>query len=115
MVATGPTRIADNPKSLAYNTEPALNGVHLTTGRLLPVEIRRDIAMVAPMVDDGEVDGSTIVAADALAWTRAPPFPMRADDELANKERSADLDTDRLSPSRAVADLSAVVPQPDAR
>ncbi len=85
----------------------------LATGRPLPEEPRRYVATVAPMLDGGQVDGSIVVAADHLAWTRSPLFIGRADDGPTDKESSADLRSDRPPSSRATVDMSALAPQSD--
>jgi hypothetical protein len=69
--------------------------------------------MVAPMVDDRQVDGNIIVDADPLVRTRSPPFIVPVDDVLTDRKRPADLHLDRLSQRRAAVEVSALVRQPE--
>ncbi len=97
----------------AYSAGPSRYADHLATGRPLPAETRRYVALVAPMLDGAQVDGSIIVAVVHLAWNRSPLFIGRADDGPTDKESSADLHRDRRPSGRATVDISALAPQSD--
>jgi hypothetical protein len=97
----------------AYSAGPSRYADHLATGRPLPAETRRYVAMVAPMLDGGQIDGSIIVVADHLAWTRSPLFIGPANDGTTDNESSADLHRGRPSAGGVNVNLSALAPQSD--
>lgn len=68
----------------AYNAGPGRYDEYLASGRALPAETRAYVAALAPLVGGGEINGAlTVVAADPLAWTRAPLFIGRAESNSA--------------------------------
>jgi soluble lytic murein transglycosylase-like protein len=97
----------------AYNAGPARYEEHLATGRPLPAETRRYVAILAPMVGGELVDRTVIVAADAYSWTRAPLFIALGDKQSGNNGVASDAQPDRPTWRRATADLSALAPQSD--
>jgi hypothetical protein len=97
----------------AYNAGPARYEDHLATGRPLPAETRRYVAILAPMLVGGQVDGSIIVAADALSWSRAPLFILDGDNRSGDGGAASTVHSDRPTGGRAVVDESALVPQSD--
>jgi soluble lytic murein transglycosylase-like protein len=64
----------------AYNAGPGRYDEFLSNGRPLPAETRAYVAQLAPLVG-GEPSAAivTVVAADPLAWTRAPLFIAASD------------------------------------
>ena len=58
----------------AYNAGPARYEDHLATGRPLPAETRAYLAVLAPLIGGGSIDGAMVVAAVARSWTEAPLF-----------------------------------------
>jgi len=70
----------------AYNAGPGRYEDYLATGRSLPAETRNYVAVVAPIIGDGDLASPVrAAAADPLAWTRAPLF-------VAQAQSSADAD-----------------------
>jgi len=85
----------------AYNAGPARYEEHLATGRPLPAETQRYVAMLAPMI--GHAQANPVDAMfNPRAWTTAPLFLIRT-------ER-----TDPATPtSRRTVSISAMAPQSD--
>ena len=89
----------------AYNAGPARYEEHLATGRPLPAETRAYVALLAPMIGDGQA-GSAInlvgKAANPYAWMTAPLF-------FAHTAGTASA----LSRNRRATDVSAMSPRSD--
>jgi len=89
----------------AYNAGPARYEEHLATGRPLPAETRTYVAMLAPMIGNGQASGMINLVGKAVnphAWTTAPLF-------IAHADGTAPAPSKNL---RAV-DVSAMSPQSD--
>ena len=97
----------------AYNAGPARYEEYLATGRPLPTETRRYVAILTPMVGDEPVDRTVIVAADAFSWTRAPLFIERVVNQPGNNGVASNAQPELPTWRRAAADLSALAPQSD--
>ena len=62
----------------AYNAGPARYEEHLRTGRPLPLETQRYVAMLAPIVGGGQMDDRPVVVADVGAWLHSLLFPAQS-------------------------------------
>jgi membrane-bound lytic murein transglycosylase B len=74
----------------AYNAGPARYEDHLATGQPLPPETRAYVALLAPLIGDGTIDDTAMVAISVRQWTEAPLFAVHADDH-ATDTRAQDL------------------------
>src|SRR3984957_8465014 len=68
----------------AYNAGPRRYEEHLRTGRPLPLETQHYVAMLAPIVGSGQMDGRPAVVADVGAWLHSLLFPARSGDKWAD-------------------------------
>lgn len=96
----------------AYNAGPARYDEYLATGRQLPAETQLYIAMLAPLVGQGQVNGGVTVNRRVVSWEESPLFPPdkgMAVDGLA----SVRPPSDRTSASVSVAGPSAMAPRSD--
>jgi hypothetical protein len=62
----------------AYNAGPARWEDHLATGRPLPAETRAYLVKLAPIVDGGATDDTTLLASIVRSWTEASLFPKQS-------------------------------------
>ena len=95
----------------AYNAGPARYEDHLATGQPLPAETRAYVALLAPLIGNGAIDETAMVAIAARSWTEAPLFTVRADDHTAADQRAADQHADHHSTYTGAQDLTALAPQ----
>ncbi len=95
----------------AYNAGPRRYEEHLRTGRPLPTETQRYVAMLAPNIGGGQFDDGPIVVADVGAWLRALLFPVRADGKPADNRSLFAVQPERPLSARATVDLSGLAPQ----
>jgi hypothetical protein len=85
----------------------------LATGRPLPDETRAYVAAIAPLIGEGQIEGTIAIASVARSWTEGPIFVGQ--DEIAPgvDEVSASVRPIRSPNTRRVVDLSALVPRSD--
>ncbi|MGH0223166.1 lytic transglycosylase domain-containing protein [Sinorhizobium meliloti] len=96
----------------AYNAGPGRYEEYRATGRPLPAETRAYVAILAPMIGSGDVAAPVrMVAADPLAWTRAPLFIARTDSSAGADRRRSEDDPAALSPQLAERDFVPADPQ----
>jgi hypothetical protein len=95
----------------AYNAGPTRYEEHLATGRELPAETQAYVAMLAPMIENGQVDHSIITSRSALSWRQAPLFVEHAPISSAVGRSLLNARLDRPPSGRAIADLSALSPR----
>ena len=95
----------------AYNAGPARYEDHLATGQPLPAETRAYVALLAPLINDGVIDETAIVAMAARSWTEAPLFAVRADDHSAADQPATEQHGDHHATDTGAQDLTALAPQ----
>jgi hypothetical protein len=92
----------------AYNAGPARYEDHLSTGHPLPSETRAYVALLAPLIGNGAIDETAMVAIAARSWTEAPLFTVRADDHTAADQRTAEQHGDHHATDTGAQDLTAL-------
>ncbi len=95
----------------AYNAGPARYEDHLATDQPLPAETRAYVALLAPLIGNGAIDETAMVAIAARSWTEAPLFTVRADGQTAADQRAAEQHADHHSTDTGAQDLTALTPQ----
>jgi membrane-bound lytic murein transglycosylase B len=95
----------------AYNAGPARYEDHLATGQPLPAETRAYVALLAPLIGNGAIDETAMVAIAARSWTEAPLFTVRADDHTAADQPAAEQHADHQATETGAQDLTALAPQ----
>jgi hypothetical protein len=95
----------------AYNAGPTRYEDHLTTGRPLPAETRAYVADVAPLIGVGTLDDTMLVAVVARAWTEAPLFPVRPDNNAQPSQPSSNGPVGQPSPVPTTADWTHLSPR----
>jgi hypothetical protein len=97
----------------AYNAGPARYEDHLATGRPLPAETRAYVAVLAPQIGGGGIDGGIVVAVAARSWTEAPLFVVHPESTSAKSQAQSNSPSTQLSPDSAGKDWTALAPQSD--
>jgi hypothetical protein len=93
----------------AYNAGPRRFDQHLATGRSLPDETHSYVAAIMPMIGiDLDVARSGVITTSVA---RSPLFIMRQASNPTAGRTSSDVRPDSLPNTRAVVDMSALVPQ----
>ena len=95
----------------AYNAGPGRYEEHLHTGRPLPLETQRYVAMLAPIVGGGQMDDRPAVVADVGAWFHSLLFPARSGDKPTGDKSLFAAPPERQSTVRAPVDLTGLAPQ----
>ena len=95
----------------AYNAGPGRYEEHLRTGRPLPLETQRYVAMLAPIVGGGQRDDRPAVVADVGAWFHSLLFPTRPGDKPAGDKSLFAASPEQQSTVRAPVDLTGLAPQ----
>ncbi|WP_246731738.1 lytic transglycosylase domain-containing protein [Methylocapsa sp. S129] len=95
----------------AYNAGPRRYEEHLRTGRPLPLETQRYVAMLAPIVDGGQTGDRPFVVADVGAWLRSLLFPMQPGGKPAGDKLLFAPPPERQAAVRGPVDLSGLAPQ----
>jgi hypothetical protein len=95
----------------AYNAGPGRYEEHLRTGRPLPLETQRYVAMLAPIVGGGQLDDRPAVVADVGAWLHSLLFPARRGDKSDDDKSLFAASPERHSTIRAPVDLTGLAPQ----
>jgi hypothetical protein len=95
----------------AYNAGPRRYEEHLRTGRPLPLETQRYVAMPAPIVDGGPTDDRPFVVADGGAWLRSLLFPVQPGGKPADDKLLFAAPPERQPAVRTPVDLSGLAPQ----
>ncbi len=95
----------------AYNAGPARYEDHLATGQPLPAETRAYVALLAPLINDGVIDETAMVAMAARSWTEAPLFTVRADDHTTADQPAGEQHADHHATETGAQDLTALAPQ----
>jgi hypothetical protein len=95
----------------AYNAGPARYEDHLATDQSLPAETRAYVALLAPLIGNGAIDETPMVAIAARSWTEAPLFTVRVDDHTAADQRATEQHADHGATETGAQDLTALAPQ----
>ena len=95
----------------AYNAGPRRYEEHLRTGRPLPLETQRYVAMLAPIVDGGQMDDHPFVVADAGAWLHSLLFPVQPSGRSTDDKSLFAAPPERQPTVRAPVDLTGLAPQ----
>ena len=95
----------------AYNAGPGRYERHLATGRPLPAETQAYVATLAPMIDPVRTHVRLDAVAKSFAWANASLFVTRTAGIPRDSRPPVDMRQNRSSRTRAVVDLSALVPQ----
>ena len=97
----------------AYNAGPGRYEDHLATGRPLPDETRAYVAAIAPLIGEGRIDGTMVIASVARSWTEGPIFVGQDESTPGVDEVSRFVRPTRSPSTRRVVDMSALVPRSD--
>jgi hypothetical protein len=95
----------------AYNAGPARYDEYLVTGRELPTETQLYVAMLAPLIGEGQDNGKVTVSRRVMSWQESPLFAARDQDSPAAVPSSSGMSIGRTSDGRSVAGTSALAPQ----
>jgi soluble lytic murein transglycosylase-like protein len=95
----------------AYNAGSGRYEEHLRTGRPLPLETQRYVAMLAPIVGGGQMDDRPAVGADVGAWLHSLLFPLQPRDKAAEDKSLFAARPERQSTGHAPVDLTGLTPQ----
>ena len=95
----------------AYNAGPQRYEEHLRSGRPLPLETQRYVAMLTPIVGGGRTDDRPAVVADVGAWLHSLLFPARSGDKPAGDKSLFAASPGQQSTVRAPVDLTGLAPQ----
>ncbi|ABD89431.1 lytic transglycosylase domain-containing protein [Rhodopseudomonas palustris] len=95
----------------AYNAGPRRYDDHLATGRSLPDETQAYVAAIMPMIGIELYAVGSGVITTSLTVARCPLFIMRPASNSTAGRTSSDVRPDGSLSTRAVVDLSALVPQ----
>ena len=95
----------------AYNAGPRRHERHLATGRPLPDETQAYVATLAPMIGGEQIGRKIVAVSKSLTLARSRLFVVRTASSSTDDRPSAGMRPDGLPRIRAVADLSALVPQ----
>jgi hypothetical protein len=97
----------------AYNAGPARHDEYLAMGRELPAETQLYVAMLAPLIGEGQANGMVAVNRRVMSWKDSPLFAARDQGSPAATSSSFRTSSDRTLDSRSVAGVSALAPQAD--
>ena len=64
----------------AYNAGPTRYDEHLATGRELPTETQLYVALLAPLIGDGQAKGTVTISRRVISWRESPLFAARDQD-----------------------------------
>ena len=97
----------------AYNAGPARYDEYLATGRELPTETQLYVAMLAPLIEEGQANGMVTVSRRVMSWKDSPLFAAPDQGSPATTTSSFRTSSDRTLDSHSVAGGSALAPQAD--
>jgi soluble lytic murein transglycosylase-like protein len=97
----------------AYNAGPARYDEYLATGRELPAETQLYVAMLAPLIGEGQANGMVTVSRRIMSWKDSPLFAARDQGSPAAMPSSIRKSSNGTLAGRSVAGVSALVPQAD--
>ena len=97
----------------AYNAGSARYEAHLATRRPLPAETQAYLAVLAPLLGDGEVGDGGTASAVVRDWTESPLFAGHAQSAATKSPASAASPFRQVSVGKAAADWTGLAPQPE--
>jgi len=97
----------------AYNAGPARYDEYLATDRELPSETQLYVAMLAPLIGEGQANGVVTASRRVMSWKDSPLFAARDQGSPAAMPPSPPKPSARLSVSGPVAGVPALAPQAD--
>ncbi len=97
----------------AYNAGPARYDEYLATDRELPTETQLYVAMLAPLIEEGQAMGMVTVSRRVMSWQDSPLFAARHQGSPAVLPPSPRMPSARSSAGGPVAGGHALVPQAD--
>jgi soluble lytic murein transglycosylase-like protein len=97
----------------AYNAGPARYDQYLATGRELPAETQLYVAMLAPLIEEGQANRMVTVSRRVTSWKDSPLFAARDQGSSPDMPPSPRIPSARSSASGPVAGGHALVPQAD--
>jgi hypothetical protein len=97
----------------AYNAGPGRYEDHLATGRSLSEETRAYVAVIAPLIGEGRIEGTIANASVARSWTEGPIFVGKDQGAPSVDDATASVRSYRSPGSHRVVDMSALVPRSD--
>lgn len=95
----------------AYNAGPARYDEYLTTGRELPTETQLYVAMLAPLIGEGQANGMVTANRRVMSWQDSPLFAVRDQRSPAAVHSPSAASADQMSDNRSVAGVSVLAPQ----
>lgn len=95
----------------AYNAGPRRYEEHLQSGRPLPAETERYVAMLAPVIEAAEVADKKFVVANLDRWLRSLLFAVRPDSKLVVGQSSLAAPATSKPTAHSVVDLTSLVPR----
>lgn len=97
----------------AYNAGPARYDEYLATGRELPPETQLYVAMLAPLIEEGQANGIVTVSRGVMSWKESPLFAARDQGSPPIMPPSPRIPSPRSSASSPVAGGHVLAPQAD--
>jgi hypothetical protein len=95
----------------AHNAGPARYEDHVATGQALPAETRAYVALLAPLIGNGAIGMTSMVAIPARPWTEAPLFAMPSESQSATAQTAPDAHPDHDATDPGAQDLTALAPR----
>ncbi len=97
----------------AYNAGPERYDEYLATGRELPTETQHYVAMLVPLIEEGQAHGMVTVSRRIMPWRDSPLFAARDQGSPSVMPPSPRMPSARSSASGPVAGVPALAPQAD--
>lgn len=97
----------------AYNAGPARYDEYLATGLELPTETQLYVAMLAPLIEEGQANGMVTVSRRVMSWKDSPLFAARDQGSSSVMPPSSRIPSARSSASGPIAGGHALMPQAD--
>lgn len=97
----------------AYNAGPSRYDDYLATGRELPTETQLYVAMLAPLIGEGQANGMITISRSVMSWKDSSLFAARNGASPAATSSSVQMSADRTSDSGPVTGASALTPRVD--
>jgi hypothetical protein len=95
----------------AYNAGPARYDEYLATGRELPAGTQLYVAMLAPLIGEGQINGKVTVSRRVMSWQESPLFAARNPDSSTAMPPSSGMSAERVSDGSSVTGVPALAPQ----
>ncbi len=97
----------------AYNAGPARYDEYLAMNRELPTETQLYVALLAPLIVEGQASGMAAPSRRVMSWTHSPLFSVHDQDSPAATSSSVQMLSHQPSISGSVAGASALTPRAD--